>query len=59
MKKVPFRVKQCIHAVDVHENDPVMTCNSSIPYFTNTTKKTNSSTNIFNGFTSTFYDNND
>ena len=46
MKKVPFRVNQCIHAVDAHDNYSVMTCNSSIPYFTNTLKKTNISTNI-------------
>ena len=47
--------KKIFHAVDFHENDYVMTCNTHIPSVDNNLKKNNTSTTIFNEFSSTYY----
>ena len=39
-KNTPDRVKQRIHVVDMHENDLVIICNTTIPSVANTPKKT-------------------
>ena len=57
-KNIQIRVKQRTHAVDMHENDFTMTCNTEIYYVVNTLKKINISITIFNEFTSTYYDDN-
>ena len=54
------RVKQCIYAFYMHENDLVMTCNRAKPSITNTLKKnhlgaTIFNETIFNEFSSTYY----
>ena len=58
MNNIPIRAKKCIHSVDIHENDSVMTYNRNAPYFSNTLKKFYHSTTIFNESTSIYYDDN-
>ena len=50
-------LKYRIHAVSASEIGSVMACNREICYVTNTLKKIHLSRNIFNEFTSTYYDN--
>ena len=57
LKNIRTKVKQHIHAVDMHENYSVMTCNTSIPSVANTLNKIHISTIIFNVFNSTYYNN--
>ena len=47
-KNAPIKIKQSIHAVDMHENDSLMTHNMDIYYVANTPKNVNISTNIIN-----------
>ena len=56
MNNIPIVFQKLIHAVDMHENDSVMTRNRPIHFASNTTKKINLSTIIFNESTSTCYD---
>ena len=48
--------KQCIHAVDIYENNSIMTFNRVTPTVANTLKKIHLSSLILNEFNSTLYE---
>ena len=55
-KNTPTMIKQQTHSFNMYQNDSVITCNTEIPSVANMLKKIHPSTNIFNEFTSSYYD---
>ena len=55
LKNSPLRVKQCIHDVDIFDNDYIMSCNTAIPSVANNLNNIYLSATILNESTSTYY----
>ena len=54
-RNIPTSIKQNIHAVVMHVNYLVITCNMEIPSVVDTWNKIHLGTLILNEFTSTYY----
>ena len=58
LNNVPLKAKKYIHAINMFNNDYIMSCSTKIPSVENTPKNIYPDGNILDEFASMYYDNN-